>query len=198
MQSGWVRWLFLMCLALALQCAARADDAAAAAAIPFRIAVVNVAELLDKAPQAKAASAKLKTDFSSREKALDTEQQALQQFEASLEKQADAVTEDQKIQQQRDLRSRQRTYTRALEDFREEVRTARDLAVENVQNQIFKAIEEVRAREQIDVVLKESDYVAASQRVNMTDTVLHYLEQKFTDAGGNAAALPPKPDAVKK
>jgi outer membrane protein len=55
------------------------------------------------------------------------------------------------------------------------------------------AIGEVREREQIDVVLRESDYIVASNRVDMTNKVMQHLEQKFqADKAAATSAEPPR------
>ncbi|MDD5392513.1 MAG: OmpH family outer membrane protein [Thiothrix sp.] len=156
---------------------ALADDAAR----PFRLAIVNVSTLLESSPQSKAANDKLKAAFVTREEGLNKEQQAIQQAEEELavRLEAGSISEEEKLQQQRELRDRKRKNTRALEDFREEVRTARDTAVDNLQTQIVQAIGEVREQEQIDVVLRESDYIVASDRGDITAKVMQHLEQKF-------------------
>lgn len=148
---------------------------------PFHIAIVNVGMLLESSPQSKAANEKLKAAFALREEYLNKEQQAIQQEEADMAVRIESgsISEEEKLQQQRELRDRKRKNLRALEDFREEVRTARDLAVDNLQTQIVQAIGKVREQEQIDVVLRETDYIVASNRIDITPTVMQYLEQSF-------------------
>ena len=162
---------------------------------PFRIAIVDVSVLLENSPQSKAANEKLKSAYVPREESLNKEQQAIQQLEEALAVRIEAgtVSEADKLEQQRELRDRKRKNVRALEDFREEVRTARDTAVDNLQSQIVLAIGEVREREQIDVVLRESDYIVASNRVDMTNKVMQHLEQKFqADKAAATSAEPPR------
>lgn len=148
---------------------------------PFRIAIVDVGTLLENSPQSKAANEKLKATFVAREEALNKEQQSIQAAEEVLAERIDAgsISEADKLQQQRELRDRKRKNVRALEDFREELRTARDAAIDSLQGQIVQAIGEVREREQIDVVLRESDYIVASDRVDITSKVMALLTQKF-------------------
>lgn len=175
--NRWVSRLLFAVLALLGASMALADDAAR----PFRLAIVNVSTLLESSPQSKAANDKLKAAFVTREEGLNKEQQAIQQAEEELavRLEAGSISEEEKLQQQRELRDRKRKNTRALEDFREEVRTARDTAVDNLQTQIVQAIGEVREQEQIDVVLRESDYIVASDRGDITAKVMQHLEQKF-------------------
>lgn len=148
---------------------------------PFRIAIVNVGTLLESSPQSKAANERLKAAFASREEELNKEQQAIQQAEADMAVRIESgsISEEEKLQQQRELRDRKRKNIRSLEDFREEVRTTRDIAVDNLQTQIIQAIGKVREQEQIDVVLRESDYIVASDRIDITTRVMQYLEQSF-------------------
>ena len=178
---------------LLLPALAIAEDNASTS--PFRIAIVDVSVLLENSPQSKAANEKLKSAYVPREESLNKEQQAIQQLETALAVRIEAgtVSEADKLEQQRELRDRKRKNVRALEDFREEVRTARDTAVDNLQSQIVLAIGEVREREQIDVVLRESDYIVASNRVDMTNKVMQHLEQKFqADKAAATSAEPPR------
>ena len=178
---------------LLLPALAIAEDNASTS--PFRIAIVDVSVLLENSPQSKAANEKLKSAYVPREESLNKEQQAIQQLDEALAVRIEAgtVSEADKLEQQRELRDRKRKNVRALEDFREEVRTARDTAVDNLQSQIVLAIGEVREREQIDVVLRESDYIVASNRVDMTNKVMQHLEQKFqADKAAATSAEPPR------
>ena len=152
---------------------------------PLRIAVVNLSVLLEKAPQSQAASNKLKAEYSAKEQQLEAEKNAIKQAQDTLTNQIEAGTLNatDQLQQERDLRSRERTYNRNMEDFRDELRTARYLAMDSVQNVIFQAIEEVRAQQGIDLVFKENDYIAASKRVDMTDKVLAYLVTQQSNTG---------------
>jgi outer membrane protein len=165
-------------LTLVSQSIAWADNAATQ---PVRIAVVNVAALLDNSPQSKDAEAKLKLDFVPREQKLAADQKQMQQLEDDLANRNDtgSLSADEKLQRQRELRDRQRKYSREMEDFREEVRVARDAAIDALQNGIVQAIGEVREQEKIDLVLRESNYIVASDRIDITSKVMQHLEQKF-------------------
>lgn len=148
---------------------------------PVRIAIVNVSHLLENSPQSKAANEKLKADFVPREASLDAEQKAIKEMDDNLNARVDSgsLSDEEKLQQERELRDRQRKYSRAMEDFREEVRSARDRAIDTLQTQIVEAIGEVREQDQIDLVLRESDYIVASDRIDITGRVMQHLEQKF-------------------
>ena len=159
---------------------ASVTSSAAQATLSLKIATVNIAQLMEKSPQTKVASDKLKADYAKREQELETEKRELQAVKDELNQKmaGHQVAETELVQLQRDLRSRERLYVRTQEDFNNELNAARDLAVEKVQNQVFQAIEAVRAEQDIDIVFKESDYITASKRIDLTDKVLQFLEKQ--------------------
>ena len=141
------------------------------------IAVVDVAYLMKNSPEAELASQALKAEFSPREEALKQDQENISKLEAELERNKSAWSTEQVRQANRQIRSLERERGRALEDFREELRFARDGALDDVQKNVFLAIEEVRVEQNIDIVFQE--YVAASERVNLTNSVIAYLKKKI-------------------
>lgn len=142
------------------------------------VGVVNVTFLMENAPQAEVASSKLKTKFLPQEKKLAQELEAINSLEIELKKVISLKSgEDLKRQKERELRSRKRARSRSLQDFREELRFARDAALDDVQKEVFSAIDEVRKLKEIDIILQ--DYISASQRVDITPIVLGFLKKKL-------------------
>lgn len=148
----------------------------------YRIAVVNLVKVLEQAPQAAAEGKRLESLFAARETALAQEQLELQRARETLQSTAEVLPEAQRVQRERELRTLERDYSRKQEDLREEIRFAKDAALEKVQEQVEQAVEAVRAEGQIDIVFRESNYIVASARVNLTDKVLAYLQQQFDSA----------------
>jgi outer membrane protein len=144
------------------------------------LGVVDVTYLMEHAPQAEIASNLLKSKFQPQEKALAKVLDEIQVLEAALEKGAETLTVTERRQKERELRSKKRSRSRALQDFREELRFARDSALDDVQKEVFQAIDAVRQRLGIDIVLQ--DYVSASKRIDITELVLAHLKQKLVKA----------------
>ncbi|WP_020558819.1 OmpH family outer membrane protein [Thiofilum flexile] len=153
------------------------------AVIPSRtvVATVNVGVLLNRAPQSAAATEKLKQKYAPVEAEIEREQRAIQELQDQLSQ----LEEEGRLQKDRDLRSRQRNYERAVEDYRAELRLARDEQLGLVQKQVVDAINTIRIQNKIDIVLKENDYIAASPQVDITDQVLEYLQQQFNNQSNN-------------
>ncbi len=154
------------------------------------VGVVNVTYLMENAPQSEVASKQLKSKFSPQEKKLAIELDKINKLEADLDK----IKESKKNvnlqrQKERELRSRKRLRSRALQDFREELRFARDTALDDVQKEVFSAIDEVRIQQNIEIVLQ--DYVSASKNVDITPLVLGHLKNKLKlPAKGAKKSLP--------
>jgi outer membrane protein len=151
----------------------------------YRIAVVKMAMLLRRAPQAEAASNDLRNRFAKREEDLGREQEAVQQAEDEYLRNRSSLPGDELVKLESQLRVRQRELKRGREDLREEVRVAKDQALTMLQKSVADAIEAIRAQEQIDIVFRESDYLVASQRVDITEQVLAYLRKQFSELPSN-------------
>ncbi len=146
------------------------------AADPISIGVVNVPYLMEHAPQAELASAALKEKFIPQEKKLADALDEINRLSADLDKVTDLTTDKELIRQkERELRTKKRARSRLLQDFREELRFARDTALDDVQRGVFAAIDHIREQNKLDIILQ--DYLSASQRVNVTPLVLKYLKQ---------------------
>ena len=142
------------------------------------VGVVNVTFLMENAPQAEVASSNLKDKFLPQEQKLAEDLEQINRLEIELKKLiASKENDDIKRQKERELRSRKRARSRSLQDFREELRFARDAALDVVQKEVFSAIDEVRRQKKIDIILQ--DYISASQRVDITPVVLDFLKKKL-------------------
>jgi len=141
------------------------------------VGVVNVTYLMEHAPQAEVASNELKRKFLPQEKALAASLEDIQKIEKALDRNERNLKVSQKRFRERELRSKKRTRSRSLQDFREELRFARDSALDDVQKEVFQAIDDVRKQKRIDIVLQ--DYVSASKRVDITSSVLEHLVKKL-------------------
>lgn len=145
---------------------------------PVSVGVVNVTFLMENAPQSEIASNKLKTKFLPQEKKLASELEEISSLEKEL---SDIKSNNSDLalqrQKEREIRSRKRIRSRSLQDFREELRFARDEALDNVQKEVFRAIDQVRIQQEIDIILQ--DYVSASSNVDITPLVLDFLKEKL-------------------
>ena len=148
------------------------------AAEPVSVAVVNVTILMENAPQSEAASKLLKEKFLPQEERLAAQLVEIKRQETEL-KNLLSTTSNKVMRsiKERELRSSKRARERALQDFREELRFARDSALDIVQKEVFNAIDEVREQQQIDIILQT--FLSADKRVDITNKVLEHLKNKL-------------------
>lgn len=153
------------------------------------VGVVNVTYLMENSPQSEIASVKLKSQFSPQEKKLATDLDEINAIELEL-KELKVAKQSIELQRQRErqLRTKKRLRSRSLQDFREELRFARDVALDDVQKEVFQAIDEVRIQQKIDIILQ--NYISASDRVDITPAVLAYLKSKAIESGATKTVNP--------
>lgn len=142
-----------------------------------KVGAVNVAKLMEDAPQAQAASSAIKQQFSAREKELVTERDSLKSLEQQYAKDREIMSAADREKTEADLRDRLRAFKRKSDAFTEEFNKARTEALSGLQNKIFEAIKEVAQSGNYDVVLSEN-VLYVSDKVNLTDEVLARLKKK--------------------
>jgi len=145
------------------------------------VGVVNVTFLMENAPQSDLASNRLKEKFLPQEKKLAEALEEINNLEGALEKLITLknIDSDLKRQKQRELRARKRARGRSLQDFSEELRFARNAALDDVQKEVFSAIDAVRKQQNIDIIIQ--DYISANKQVDITPLVLEYLRDKLNN-----------------
>lgn len=148
---------------------------ATVASAESKIAAVNVAKLMEQAPQAQAASDSIKQRFGSREKELIAERDSLKALEEQYNKDRDIMSAADREKTEQDLRSRLREFKRKSDAFTEDFNIARNEALSGLQSNVYKAIKEVAKKEKYDIVLSEN-VLYMSDRVDITNDVLNRLK----------------------
>ena len=143
---------------------------------PISIGVVSISKIMEQAPQTERSNIDLKAKFLPVEEKLAEQAKEIKKREAA-KLALSQPSSDEKLQMERKLRALKRTHSRALEDFREEFRFARDRALDKVQNEVYDAIHIVRAQLGLDLIVQE--YVSANPRIDITANVLDYLREQM-------------------
>ena len=150
----------------------------------LRVAYVNMAKVLEDAPQATEASAKLEQSFSPREREIVALQREVRELEERLLRDGQGMTDVTRGGLELDLRSRKRELKRQQDEFREDLNLRKGQELAAIQRLVIDAIQGLAAREGYDLVLSEG-VVFASSRVDVTDRVLERLRQAAERRGGN-------------
>ncbi len=147
-------------------------------AAELKIGFVNVAKLLEKAPQADKAKKDLEREFAPRDKKLVAEQKALKQMEEKLSKDAAVMSEDEKQKLDKEIINRKREAKRLQDEFREDFNLRRNEELTQLQKEIFEAIQSLAKENSFDLLLTDG-VVYASEGIDVTSKVEKKLEESF-------------------
>ncbi|HEX9207264.1 MAG TPA: OmpH family outer membrane protein [Steroidobacteraceae bacterium] len=160
----------------------------AASALPLgaaqaqaKIGVVNVARLLQEAPQAQAASQALENEFATRKRDLQNNERDLKAREDKLQKDGATMAEADRRNQEKALRDGQRDFARKQNEFMEDLNVRRNEALGQLQRTILAEVQTYAKSAGLDVVISEALY--ASPAVDVTNQVLTALQAKAKAPG---------------
>jgi len=142
----------------------------------LRIGYVDMKQVLDNAPQVLAGRARLDQEFRARNDAIEMDEMRAAALEARIQ-QGD-LSQDSRLQTERDLRDLRRNITRRKEDLRDELSFRRTEEVQSLEEQINLAVQEIAERNGFDLIVS-SPVVYASPDLDITDLILEQLEVEY-------------------
>jgi len=164
----YTRTICVLLLGLALSAAASAQQ--------LRIGYVDMKEVLDNAPQVIAGKTKLDQEFRSRNDSIEMDELRAEALEVRLQ-QAD-LTSDNSLQLEREIRELRRNISRRKEDMRDELSFRRTEEVQQLEEEINVAVQEIARRNGFDLIIS-SPVVYASPDLDITDLILEQLEVEY-------------------
>jgi len=161
--------------------------ASAAVALPVgaaqaqaKIGVVNIARLLQEAPQAQAASQALENEFATRRRDLENQQKDLKAREDKLAKDGAVMAEAERRNAEKTLRDGQRELARKQNEFLEDLNVRRNEALGQLQRTVLQEVQTYAKGAGLDIVVADALY--ASQSVDITNQVLTALQARKAPA----------------
>lgn len=142
----------------------------------FRIAYVDMKQVLDNAPQVVAGRATLDIEFRARNDAIEMDEFRAETLETRLQ-QAD-LPSDSMLQLERELRELRRNINRRKEDMRDELSFRRTELVQSLEEEINVAVQEIARRNGYHLIIS-SPVIYADPDLNITDLILEQLEVEF-------------------
>ncbi len=142
-----------------------------------KLGFVDVAKIMEQAPQAEAARTALEDEFKSRDEALVKEREAIVRLEEKLKRDAEIMSESQRAGLTGEIRDRTRQFKRDREAFQEDFNLRRNEALASLQEDIYRVILSVAQSNGYDLVF--ADAVYASEQVDMSDLVLRELRRAY-------------------
>lgn len=158
-----------------------AAAAVASQAQELKIGYVNSDRVLRDATPAKAAQAKLETEFSKREKDLADIAARLKAASDKLDKDAPTLAEAERSRRQRDLVDQDRDFQRRRREFQDDLTQRKNDELSTVIERANKVIKQIFETEKYDLILQDP-VVFAGPRVDITDKVIKALNAQSAAA----------------
>ena len=147
----------------------------------FRIGFVNPDRVLREAQPAKAAQAKLESEFLKRERDIAGLGEAVKVASEKFEREAPTLSESQRATRQRALVDQDREFQRKRREFQEDLNARKNEELQQVYDRANRVVKQVAETEKYDAILQEAIYI--NPKHDITDKVIKALN-------GSAATAP--------
>ena len=153
----------------------------------MRVGFVNVAILMDRAPQAKVAMEQLEAEFAPRQREVVAKQKELTDLAERIQRDAPVMGETERKNAENDYRNMQRDVKRLQEEFAEDLNLRRNEELGNLQRVLLQEVQNYAQTAGYDLVVGEG-VLFASSAVNITENVIRAMEANFQAQGNNSTA----------
>jgi len=142
------------------------------------VGVVNTVQLMEEAPQAKAAQSNIETEFAPREKELVNLQKSVRKLEDKLSRDGAVMSEKESSKLERDILAKRRDLKRSQEEFRDDLNIRKNEVLSKLQRQMYEATVSLAKEKKYDIILGQG-VVYSSKKVDVTPMVLEKLKSDF-------------------
>lgn len=182
---------------------AAAVKPAAPAAIPTKIAIINIQQAILGTADGKKAAADLQTRFSPRKSTLEKRQADVQQMEDQLRKGSATMSDEAKARMQRDIESNTKSLQRDAQDLNDDVDQENGKLMNEIGGKMMQVIEQYATQNGYAVVLdvsnQQSPVLWASASTEITGDIVRLYDQAHPAGASPApAAAAPRPPAAAK
>lgn len=147
-----------------------------------KIGVVNIAQLLDQAPQARVAMEALDEEFQPRQREIIAKQTEFQELSEKVQRDLAVMGEAERRNAEKDLRELQREVTRLQNEFREDLNLRRNEELGKLQRSLLSEVQDYAQSSGYDLVVGDG-VLFASAAVNITENILRAMEANSQSAG---------------
>jgi outer membrane protein len=150
---------------------------------PVKVGFVNVAKVLDLAPQAEAARQRIEREFAPKDRELVELQRELRTLEDRLVRESAVMADADRARQEAEVRALSRDLRRAQDEFREDLNLRRSQELSSLQRKVTEVIQALARAERYDLIVTDG-VVFAGERVDITDKVIERLKLEFRESEG--------------
>ena len=162
-----------------------------AGAADLKIGVVDYGKLMEESPQAKTVVDAIRTEFTPRQRDLQSQQQALKAKEDKLQKDGATMTEDQRQRTDKDLRDGYRDLQRKQQEVQDDFNARRNEEMSRLQRALIEEVRTYAKAQNFDLVIADG-VIYSTPTLDITPAILTAL-QSHAAAGGTKTSAPPAP-----
>lgn len=143
---------------------------------PIKIAYVNAVKVIEEAPQAKRALAKLEAEFRPRDEKIVETTNKIKALEDKLNKEAMTMNASDRRGLEKSLLILKRNLRRESQEFREDYNLRRNEELASLQKLVYRVIVDIAKKGKYDLVVHEAT-IYASKKIDITNKVLKKLQE---------------------
>lgn len=151
---------------------------AAPAWADLKIGVVQYSRLMQESPQGKAAQDSLRNEFSSKQKELQTQQQALKTKEDTYQRDSATMTGDQRSEVEKQLREGNRQLSLRVNEYQDDFNARQNEELSKLQKTLVEEVQAYAQTQKFDLVLGDNGVLFAGQALDITPQILSALQAR--------------------
>lgn len=170
-------------LVLALLCLTASAQAAGTSA-NLKVGVVNFQKALNEVKQGKDAKNALKTDFETKQKKLDLQQNELMKKKEEFEKQRLALSDEALRSKEKDLTDRFQKIQGNLNEFRQDLADKEGKMMSVILGNLKDIVSEIGKNEKFDLIVEfsQSSVIYAASQEDLTERVIKLYDKRHQEA----------------
>ena len=141
----------------------------------LKIGFVNIAKVLEKAPQAAKAKSRLETEFKPRDQELVNQQKEIKSMEERLNRDSAVMSEKEKHNLEKDIMDKKREAVRKQQEFSEDFNMRRNEELGNLQKRLVEVVRQLAKEESFDLLLTEG-VIYSNDEIDVTNRIQQKLE----------------------
>lgn len=141
-----------------------------------KIGFVNMAEIMEKSPQAEAARKALEKEFSGRDKKLTGVRDGILKLEETLKQDGPIMSDSRRTQLEKEIMNKKREYNRQQDELREDFNIRRNEELGKLQKNVQDVIVRIAKSENYDLLVTQP-ILFASSRIDLTERILQELQK---------------------
>ncbi len=144
----------------------------------LKIGVVNLAQILESAPQTRAMVESLQEEFAPRQREYAAKLQEFEELTTRIQQDAAVMGESERETAEQQFRELQREVARLQNDLQEDWNLRQNEELGELQGNVVRQVREYAAEQGYDLVVGEG-IIFASTAVNITEEVLRAIEADY-------------------